>query len=205
MLSEAGSLIVPVARALVDGLSRTSGGLPELLALGRVPLWRKEEHHVTVLNYVIGRLILRAIEGRPSLRDEVGALAAAHEWGVRPLGAYYHLVHAAPGRPRRQTIIVLAQAAVGAFYARLREHVAAVALPESAALLEALAWPPPPHVTLYTSDPDGRAAIGLNRVAELEAAISRAREPAADGGLRAYPLHPDVVCGDAPPTAPSAS
>jgi hypothetical protein len=194
VLSEVGSLIVPVERALLDALAPDGAGLPEELALGRVRLARKAEHHVTVLGFAVGRLLLKVIAARPELRAEIDALAAAHDWAIRPRDAYVHVVQDTPGRPRLQTIIALADATLEAFYGRLREHLAGLALPGSEPLLAALAAAPPPHVTLYTSDLLGKAAIGLKHAAELESAVGHGRDGAAEG-LRAYPLSPEVVRG----------
>ena len=67
-------------------------------------------------------------------------------------------------------------------------------------VLAGLLAPPPPHVTLYTSDPAGKNGIGLNYIAELDDAITRAgrRDGArgdAEAGLRAYRLPLRVLKG----------
>jgi len=61
--------------------------------------------------------------------------------------------------------------------------------------MDALAKPPPPHVTLYTSQPAGLAGIGLNTVAELDAALRLAATPTAPPGLRAYEMQASVIRG----------
>jgi hypothetical protein len=48
-------------------------------------------------------------------------------------------------------------------------------------------------VTLYTSDPKGIQGIGLNSVAELEAAIALAQTPAAPPGLCAFRMSTAVL------------
>jgi hypothetical protein len=182
MLSERGSMIVPVAHEVVGEVARHAE-----LQLGGTRFVRKQEHHFTVLNYGIGKHIAKL---SAAAREEINTLAKSWTWHLSLRRDFFHLVQDAPGKPRLQTIVVLADAAIARFYAELRSRAAGW---ESPALVEALAFPPPPHITLYTSDPDGRQGIGLNRVSEFEGAISRAAE--GDGpGLRAYRLHPDVVC-----------
>lgn len=166
---------------------------PEL-QLGGVRFTRKAEHHFTVLNYGIGKHVAKLVGAKPELRHEIDDKAASWAWELSLSDVFYHLVQDTPGKPRLQTIVVLANAAIAPFYAWLRARVAEI--PEAGALAEGLATPPPPHVTLYTSDPEGRQGIGLNRVAELEDAIKRASANPDEGapGLRAYRLHHDLVC-----------
>ncbi len=181
MLSDRGSLIVPVERALFDPLD-------EELSLGQVRFKRKVEHHMTVLNYGIGKHVKQAIAKHPELRAVIEKLAVEHPWNIRIGDVFHHVVQDSPGKPRLQTIVVMIDADISGFFERLR---AQVSYPE---LVEALAFPPPPHVTLYTADPEGKAGIGLNRVSELEGALDKAADPEdTSPGLRAYRLHSSVV------------
>jgi hypothetical protein len=195
MLTERGSLIVPVADEVVDALA--PGGLVPALALGRLMLQRKTEHHLTVLNFGIGRLVKKVLDVVPPLRGEIDALARGWPFALRLQDVFYHLAQDLPDRPHLSTVVVMAEADLAGFYARLAARVRALDAPPAAALAEALGAPPPPHVTLYTSDPEGKAGIGLNQVAELEAARARAADPHDDGApaLRAYRLHAQVVRG----------
>jgi len=193
VLSERGSLILPIDHPMVDALA--GGALGGELSLGELRLYRKREHHMTVLNYGIGKLIQKAIAAKGALRDQINTLAGAYPWQLRAgAGGFHHLAQESPGKPRLQTVVLLIDADLAGFYARLRAQVAEAGLPDPAPLIEALGAPPPPHVTLYTSDPEGKAGIGLNRIAELDAAHLKAADPAdTTPGLRAYRLQAGQV------------
>ncbi len=193
-LSERGSMIAPVAPEQLAAL----GELPGSLALGRTSFLRKAELHFTILNYAIGKLITKACQARADLRDTIDAAAAAHPWALVPSDTFYHLVQDIPGKPVLQTIVVLIDAPIAAFYGKLYDRVENDPDAVMIALRDALVTPPPPHVTLYTTDPAGTAGIGLNTLAELQGAIERSVAPAATPGLRAYRLHSDVVRGTTP-------
>ena len=83
---------------------------------------------------------------------------------------------------RDSTVIVRVEADLAGAFARVRAIVAEKA-PGEVELLGVLDAPPPPHVTLYTSDPSGSAGIGLTSEAELTAAL--ARGASGEQGLRA--------------------
>ena len=167
-LSEKGSLIVPVAKELF--------GLKDAVKDGDADLRPKAELHMTVFNFGIGRLVHKACAAEAGLKDAIETLARAHDWGLRVTGPYLRL-----RRDKLTTIVVQVEAAIADFFAAVREKTG------HAELREALRHPGPPHVTLYTSDPEGKAGIGLNTEAELEAALERGKT--GDGtGLRAWLL-----------------
>jgi hypothetical protein len=156
-LSERGSMIAPLAHTDVDA---ALGGLAPTMTLGaELTLYRKAEHHLTVLNYGIGKLIAKA---PASVRDGVNAVAARWDWTV---GLRRELVRLT--KKDLTTVVALADADLAGFYAALAALDGVG--PELAA---ALGSPPPPHVTLYTSDPAGKNGIGLNTVAELDDALA---------------------------------
>jgi hypothetical protein len=175
MLSERGSMIIPVERAQVDPLD-------EELSLGHVRFKRKTEHHMTVLNYGIGKLINKAIAQKPELRDHINGLAAGWAWNIQVGKLFHHLV-----KDKLHTIVVMIDADLAGFYDKLRAQSAMLGLTE---LADALVDPPPPHITLYTSDPEGKAGIGLNRVRELDEALAKGPDAS---GLRAFRLHEGVI------------
>ena len=168
MLSERGSLVVPVRRARFE--------LKDRVEVDGQTLHPKAELHLTVFNHAIGKLLKRACEADPSLRAAIDALAARFDWGLKVTGPYLKLEH-----DRLTTVAVRVDARVGDFFEAVRQRV------QDEALAEALRHPGPPHVTLYTSDPQGMAGIGLNTEAELETALERGRSGEKEG-LRAREL-----------------
>ena len=189
-LSERGSMILPVPLALF-------GALPEQIVVGGAPLVRKAELHMTVFNYAIGKLIKKAIVSQPRLETAINQEADSFDFHLAPAATLYHLVNDTPGKPPLQTVVQAVDATIASFYHATREIIGedAAEAPELRALLDALHTPPPPHVTLYTSDPKGVQGIGLNTVAELDAALALAETPAGPPRLRAYRLQSDVVRG----------
>jgi hypothetical protein len=190
-ITERGSMIVPVSIAIY-------GDLPAELVLAEgTTLTRKAELHMTVFNYALGKLLRKAIVSQPRLETALNQEAAAFAWKIRPSDTFYHLVNDTPGKPPLQTVVNTVAAEVASFYHAARELVGeeAAEAPELLALKDALVTPPPPHVTLYTSDPKGVQGIGLNTVAELEAAVRLAETPAAPPGLRAFRLPSGAVRG----------
>jgi 2'-5' RNA ligase len=167
-LSEKGSLIVPVAKELF--------GLKDGVQDGEAELRPKAELHLTVFNFGIGRLVHKACEAEPGLKDTIEGLARGFDWSLRVTGPYLRL-----RRDKLTTIVVQVEAGIADFFAAVREKT------QHPELREALRHPGPPHVTLYTSDPEGKAGIGLNTDVELEAALERGKSGAA-AGLRAWTL-----------------
>jgi hypothetical protein len=190
-IGERGSLIVPVPLAAF-------GELPgELVLPDGTRLTRKVELHMTVFNYALGKLLRKAFASQARLETAINQEAAAFDWKLRPGDTFYHLVKNTPDKPPLQTVVTTVDAALASFYHAAHELVGedAANAPELQVLKDALTTPPPPHVTLYTSDPKGVQGIALNTVAELEAAIALAETPAAPPGLRAFRLPPALVRG----------
>jgi hypothetical protein len=162
-------------------------GLQPELTLGSVRLVRKKEHHLTVFGFPAGKVLKRAFAADAGLSARIDELAASFDWAIELVPRLYHLSRTKPEGGTLQTVIVRANARVDAFYEQVR--ALGSALDELQALLAA---PPPPHITLYTTDAEGLAGIGLNTGAELDEAI--ARGAAGDTtGLAAYPLAPGVA------------
>jgi len=179
-LSERGTLIIPVERAALAFLR-------ESLALGELGLVPKAEHHFTVFGFSIGKHIHKA---RGVLGAWLDAEAEKWDWGFTLGRQCFHLRQPAPRA--LDTVVVRIEAKIAEFFARAEAEARARGV--SAELVAALAAPPPPHITLYTSDPEGKAGIGLNRVADLEAAIARGKAGDA-GGLQAWEVAAEVILG----------
>ena len=163
-LSERGSLIVPVPH---DRLP-----IPTELTVEGERLVRKAEHHMTVLGYAVGKKIRQAQKARPDLAPAIQALIDGASFDFRMTDRLVHLT-----QPTLRTVVVLVEApGIEAFFGAMAE------------LLD-VGGTPPPHITLYTSDPEGKAGIGLNTVADLKAALER-DEP---NPLRARPLPPGLL------------
>lgn len=157
-------------------------------------LVQKREHHLTVLNYPIGKLLKQAIKADPELSPAIEAACDGFTWTVTRLDTFYHLADRKPDKPRLHTVIVLVEAPIARFYEQLHALCDARGAGPHTALVEALLAPPPPHVTLFTSDPEGKQGIGLNREDDLAQAIARAE--AGHEGLAAYRLAPEVVAAE---------
>jgi hypothetical protein len=195
-LTDRFSMIVPVELAQLASL----GELPHRLSLGRLELRRKAEHHVTVINYALGKHLKKACEARPGAREAIDAAAAGWDWRFWPGDVFFHLHQTAEGKPPLDTVVVMIEAPIARFYLRVRELLMESGKDGLSDVLTGLLAPPPPHVTLYTSDPEGKAGIGLNQIAELDDAITRAqrRDGArgdAETGLRAFRLSSRIVRG----------
>jgi hypothetical protein len=153
-LTPAGTMIVPVSHALF-------GDLPERTSARGVPLVRKAELHMTVFNFALGRRIKQAVDADPGFGAAINACAATFAWQIKPTGRYYALLKA-----ELLTVVTLVDASIWLFYANVRALTTG-----EGPLRDALELPPPPHVTLYTSDPEGKKGIGLNTAHELEQAL----------------------------------
>lgn len=155
---------------------------PASVEAGGVTLVRKTEHHITVFGFDIGKVLAAAIGKAPGLRGAIAELVANADfsWSLPEAPVMWRLHRDKP--KDLQTVVVLVDApGIAAFFgecARVLPEVAGgVALPD----LD----PPPPHVTLYTSDAAGKDGIGLRRPGDIAAA----RERGAAGettGLRAF-------------------
>jgi hypothetical protein len=183
-LTKQSTLIIPVH---LDGLH------PEL-SLGALRFRAKKEHHLTVFGFTLGKVLRGAEKAAPGLADRINAIAASFDWAIELGPRFYHLVRAKPDGSVLQTIIVTANARVDAFFDEVRKAIGAPPFANEAVqdFYVALTNPPPPHVTLYTTDADGLAGIGLNTRAELEDAVGCAVEGEARD-LAAHPLPAGVV------------
>jgi hypothetical protein len=177
-LSTNGSLLVELA---VDG--------PASLVVDGVAFTRKAEHHLTVFGSARGRLLLAAASIDASLLARVNAIAAEHAWNVSLVERFVLAVEPTDGGELR-TIFAMASARMPEFFALVRELIANDAGDAGRALALSLASPPPAHVTLFTTDPAGRRAIGFDTVTELDAAFARGE---SDARVRARWLAPGAV------------
>jgi hypothetical protein len=136
------------------------------MQLGDVVLVPKAEHHITVFGFRIGRLLLAAMNDELRLRPRIETHVVTTDWTWRRLGKLITLERDVP-KPL-STVVELVSAPIALFYSAVAGDVDAERWPELAA---ALASPPPPHITLYTSDKKGADAIGLDRSEDLETAL----------------------------------
>jgi hypothetical protein len=179
-------------------------GLEAELRLDAVRMVPKKEHHLTVFGFAAGKVIARVLAAEPGLRDRINGLAGSFDWAVALQPQFVHLARPEPAaRPGQgsgrkdkgggmlQTVIVRANARLPEFYEEVSRFLVSQDGP-SGELRALLAQPPPPHVTLYTTDPEGLAGIGLNTVRELDEALERGA--AGDvSRLAAYVLAPGVL------------
>ena len=183
-LGEKGTFIVPVSLEALGPVAEA----PELL-IGRLRLVRKREHHSPVLGFSIAKLVRRSLTADPELRAAIDGVIGAYDWTMRP-GSRLYPLHLDNERGVLHTVIVLVEADLAGFYERVRTLVASRG-DAHADLGSALGSAPPPHVTLYTSDPRGQDGIGLNQPGGLDLAL---RGPeAGEAGLRAYRLSEAVM------------
>lgn len=166
-LSDACTLILPVPLESLGEVAASAAA-----SLGEILLVRKKEHHLTVFGYPIGKALKKAIAAEPALRAEIDAAIAAFDWTVKIGRGLVHLERANPSGVLH-TVIVRAEADLAGFFARVHALVVE-RTPDQTVLSTLLETAPPPHVTLYTSDPAGAAGIGLTSEAELAAALARA-------------------------------
>jgi hypothetical protein len=184
-LTDRGTLILPIRSEPLD--------LPETFHIGRVGLVRKAELHVTVFNYPIGKLVKKLGKTREGLAELIEGEARKTAWAFSSTGALVHLVQETP-RPLQTLVALLDAPALPAFFDAIRAEILAHPGPDAAELADALTRPPPPHVTLFTSDPDGKAGIGLNTAAALDEAARRSRGDAGvPAALAAFAIHPSAL------------
>jgi hypothetical protein len=180
-LSSRATLLVPVDAADVPAR--------DAVEIDGVRLVRKAEHHITVFGFDIGRQITAAASKVPTLKAELDALAAAADfrWRIPESPQWWRLHRDAPRD--LQTIVLLVDApGIASFFAACEARCHEVA--PGAALGP---WdPPPPHITVYTSDPSGKDGIGLRRPADLSAAEARG-VAGEHTGLRAFRWQPDAA------------
>lgn len=173
-LSDRCTLLVPVEAARLP--------FPASAEVGGVTLVRKTEHHITVFGFDIGKVLGAAIGKAPAIKGAVAELVADADfsWSLPDVPVMWRLHRDKP--KDLQTVVVPVDApGIAAFFGEC-----ARVLPEVAGEVVLPQWdPPPPHVTLYTSDAAGKDGIGLRRPSDIE----KARERGAAGettGLRAF-------------------
>lgn len=127
----------------------------------------KAEHHITVFGYRIGRLVSAAIKEEQALRRHIETQILCVNWDYRRRGFFFVLERVEP-KPI-STIIELVAAPISEFYREVALDVNPERFPELAAALKS---PPPPHITLYTSDQKGVDGIGLDREDDLKMALN---------------------------------
>jgi hypothetical protein len=185
------TLILPVPPELYPKLGT--------VRLGPVELRPKVELHMTVFGYSHAKSIKTAIEKEPALREVVNEAVAQTSWVMEPTSEYLLLRRAKKDKPVLYTVVNLLTLPTAASE-RLCERLPLLfaELLSSAILV--------PHVTLLTSDPEGKYGVGINSRAELDFALGR-REGTAS--YSAYPFCPDLLGAsltiDKPPAIPVAT
>lgn len=122
---------------------------------GEEVLRRKVEHHITLIGYGQGKTVKKVFADNPELKDKANTLAneMPFEYGLEEEGFCLQ-------RDDLKTIVKRVDLPSASwFYKQLSE------------LLGVAIEPQMMHVTLYTSDPAGKAGIGINSEAELQAAM----------------------------------
>lgn len=173
-LSDRSTLLIPVPSERL--------AFAPTVAIDGVTLVRKTEHHITVFGFDIGKVLGAAMAKAPALRPAIDERIAAADfaWTLPSPPVAWRLHRDKP--KDLQTVIVLVDApGIAAFFAACAERLGAMAA--GVALSD---WdPPPPHVTLYTSDAAGKDGIGLRRPSDLEQAERRGAAGETTG-LRAF-------------------
>jgi hypothetical protein len=168
-----GALLLPLA-------DDSMGPLPPTFPLGDdLRLVRKAELHLTLLGTALGRALLEC-----GLADMAVMEAEVWPWKIEKREVYLHLSRTVPGKPFLDTVVAMVDAPLAAFH----QHLARLVPARHAAIVATLREPPPAHVTLYTSDPEGALGIGIHSQAELAAALALALAPGRAAGLRAFRL-----------------
>jgi hypothetical protein len=173
-MSEKGTLIIsipPIAETITT---------PEL-SIGHLRMLSKAEQHITVFNYRIGSKIIEASVNAPDLIPRINEAVARTDWRFNRIGVYYLL-----SRNTLHTIVELLDVpAFDYFY----KAVATLVPNNCQDLLEDLSLGPVPHVTLYTTDPDRKAGIGINDTQELARGVLATTHGGSPiGRLHAYRL-----------------
>ena len=179
-LSERSTLIIPVEVSIEPSL-----------ALGRIAFVAKTEHHYTVLGYAIGKHLKKAMVTDSALAEGLAALIARFDFSFQVGSSCFHVVQRAA--ETLQTVVVSIEAPVARFFQEAIVLVDPGKGEAHAALHGALEEPPPAHITFYTTDPKGKAGIGLNRERDLDEAMVRAATHPQVEGLLAYRLAPGIL------------
>jgi hypothetical protein len=152
-LSSGGSLIVPVHDLFL---------IPETVSLSGVKFFKKTEHHMTVVNYRAGKSLLAAIKEKPELEGQIQGLINDLGFQFYPnCPRFLRVSKPELETPELETIVVtVACDQIKIFYQLLAAFDPKLDFP-----------PPPPHITLYTTDERGEKGIGLNSWDELNKAL----------------------------------
>ncbi|HWB75909.1 MAG TPA: hypothetical protein VG755_13165 [Nannocystaceae bacterium] len=177
---ESRTLLVPVSfdRFALTGSIHVAG----------MRLVRKIELHVTVIGSDLGRKLDESIAENPAIASAFDELIAAadFDWTLSSPPSIWHL-HADVPRALDTVIVLVDMPGVADFFAACAARLTRLAP-------ELVPWlPPPTHVTLYTSDPHGKHAIGISQPDELARARDRAAAIGQHAGLHAWPLELDIT------------
>lgn len=151
-------------------------------------LVRKVELHVTVIGSELGKKLDEAILKNPAITGVFDELIAAanFDWTLPSPPSIWHL-HADLPHALDTVVVLVDMPGIADFYAACAARLTRLAP-------ELVPWlPPPTHVTLYTSDPQGKAGIGVSQPDELARARDRAAAIGEHVGLRAWPLELEIT------------
>jgi hypothetical protein len=176
----------PDDHTLLAAVPQDAFALAPSVEVDGVHFVRKVELHITVFDGQIGKTLDAAIARRPTLGPALEQLVARADFGWTQCDPprWWRVQRDQPSP--LQTIVAEVDApGVLAFFAACARELGAIAgdarLPT---------WqPPPPHVTLYTSDRAGKQGIGLHAPEDLEQAARRGQTGDASG-LRAFRIAP---------------
>lgn len=158
-LSEKGTLLLSVPTEELE--------LKSIVTVDDKVFVPKAEHHITIFGYRMGRLLLATAQGDEGLRHRIEFLIRHVEWSWSRNGFFFALERDKP-KPI-STIIELVRAPVEKFYELVAKEVDAARWPELSAALRS---PPPPHITLYTTDKKGVDGIGVDSSDDLKLALN---------------------------------
>lgn len=179
-------VVRPPDHTLLAPVPREDFALAPWIEQDGVRFVRKVELHITVFDSRIGASLAAAIAVRPVLGPAYEQLLAAADFGWTPCDPprWWRLQRDEPSP--LQTIVAEVDApGVAAFFAACAGELGAIA-----GDVQLPTWQPPPtHVTLYTSDPQGKQGIGLHAPKDLEQAARRGQD-GDTSGLRAFRVAP---------------
>ena len=182
-VSDKGTLLIsipPVAETIVT----------PRLSIGHIQMYAKTEQHITVFGYNVGARILAADKEAPGLIAKINNTVAAIDWSFTRTGVYYMLA-----RGVLYTVVeVLDVPAFDYFY----KAIATLLLPTHESLITAfrgMSGILVPHVTMYTSDSEGLAGIGIDSSEQLDRGIAAAtlRSYLPVGKMHAWPLPKQAI------------
>lgn len=180
-LGDSGNLIIPV----------TQIAFGEII-LGHIRMYAKQEQHITVFNYPVGRLIMQAYRSSTDVLNDIEEIVNNTDWSFHRTSNYYLLERGRDVGELYTIAELLHVPAMDEFY----KMVARIVPRDAQDLIEMLLREPAPHVTLYTSDHEGRAGIGINSLSELIHSV-KGTSASIDktGKIRAYALPRRILEG----------